>query len=142
MGACRALLASSDVSTSAENASVTSMSRSLRDRCTVEVADRLVIERLPVGYAHGMWRVRFVLSGPEAVRGRDDGSMSLVREVEEIIAVEGVGSPLEHRDSSLSGGHDEVDLMWSFVGDDITGMRFTYRYDGDVIATEVVDLSE
>lgn len=128
--------------TSAENASVTAMGRSLRDHCTVEVADHLVIERLPVGYANGMWRVRFVLSGQEAVRDRDDGSMSLVREVEKIVAVEGVGGPLQHRDSSLSGGNDEVDLMWSFVGDDITGMRFTYRHDGDVVATEVVDLSE
>lgn len=142
MGACCASLASDDGPTSAQNASVTGMSRSLRDQRTVELADRLVIERLPVGYAHGMWRVRLVLSGPEAVRDRDDGSMSLLREVEEILAVEGVGGPLQHRDSSLYGGHDEVDLMWSFVGDDITGMRFTYRHDGNVVATEVVDLSE
>ena len=118
------------------------MSRSPRDHRTVEIADRLVVERLPVAYANGMWRVRFVLSGPDAVRDRDDGSMSIVREVEKIVAVEGVGGTLQQRDTSLSGGHDEVDVMWTYVGDDITAMRFTYRYDGDVVATEVVDLSE
>lgn len=118
------------------------MSRSLRHHFTVEVADRLVIERLPVGYANGMWRVRFLLSGPDAVRDPNDGSMALVHEVEKIVAVEGVGGPLEYRDSSLYGGHDEVDLMWSLVGDDITGMRFTYRNDENVVATEVVDFSE
>jgi len=118
------------------------MTRAPRDQFTVDLPNGLVIERLPVGFAHGQWRVRFVLSGTEAVRDRAEGFMGLAHDVEEFVTVEGIGAPLLHRDSAMSGGSDERDLMWTFVGKGLTGMRFTYQFDGDVFATEVIDLSQ
>ena len=108
----------------------------------VEMPDGLVIERLPVGLAHGEWRVAFVVSGADFLSGEPPRAVGFREEFRERVALDGVGAPLVSRGGGGGGSDDEQEVRFNYLDNGLTGVRITYIHEGDVLSSEVVDLSD
>lgn len=108
----------------------------------VEMPDGLVIERLPVGLVHGEWRVAFVVSGADFLSGEPPRAVGFREEFRERVALDGVGAPLVSRGGGGGGSDDEQEVRFNYLDNGLTGVRITYTFEGDVLSSEVVDLSD
>lgn len=108
----------------------------------VNMPDGLVIERLPVGLAHGQWRVSFVASGVNFFEGGRPHAVGFHHEFHDRVVLEGIGSPLDVRGGGGAGGDDEQEVLVHYLDNGVTGMKITYRYNGEVVTTEVIHLVE
>lgn len=106
----------------------------------VEMPDGLVIERLPLGLAHGRWRLSFVASGIDFSEGHPPRLVAFHQEFKDRVAVDGVGGTLENQGSSGGGGDDEQAFSMIFRQNGVSGLRITYLHEDRVFAREVVDL--
>ena len=111
--------------------------------------DGLVIERLPVGLAHGLWRVVFIASGadfvdePPLADFPDSEPPRVLGFPSDRVTLDGVGAPLESGPGSVTeGSGDEQEERLTYLDNGLTGLRITYTYEGTVLASEVVDLSD
>jgi hypothetical protein len=117
---------------------------SLRGQFRIDMPDGLVIERLPMGYANGRWRLIFVTWGARSIwevwadpQHRLQGADAF----RERIAVEGLGGDLDIRGAGSGGGADEQEYRISFRSDDrTTGIKISYRHDGELVGDEDVEL--
>jgi hypothetical protein len=110
----------------------------------IDMPDGLVIERLPLGYANGQWRLAFVTSGAATIwrlwtdpQHRSTGSEAF----RDRINVEGLGGALDLRGAGSGGSAEEQEYAMSFRCDeDTTGIKVTYRHDGEVVGDEDIAL--
>ena len=116
------------------------MSQVPRGQFHVEMPDGLVIERLPVGHAHGHWRVWFVAHGVSFATGKPPRAVRFLQEFYDRVTIEGIGGDLNYRGGGSGGGDGEQEVHMNYLDDGLTGFRITYRHDGEVVASEVIDL--
>lgn len=121
------------------------------DQFRVEMPDGLVIERLPVGLAHGLWRVAFIASGADFIVDEPPLADFLDSEPprglgfpSDRVTLDGVGAALLESGGSgvAEGSGDEREIRFTYLDNGLTGLRITYTYEGTVLASEVVDLSD
>jgi hypothetical protein len=121
---------------------VVNVTRARPNQFRVEMPHGLVIERLPVGLARGVWRVAFVASGADFLAGEPPRAIGFHQEFRERVRLDGVGAPLVGRGSGGGGRDDEQELRFNYLDNGLTALRVTYTYEGTVVASEVVDLSD
>lgn len=107
----------------------------------VVLPDGLVIERLPVGVAHGHWRLAFVCSGVDFLRGDPPRAFQFPDEFRSRVSVAAVTGDLQHRGGGVAGGDDEQEVRMRFTADGVDAIEITYRHEGKPVAGEVVDLA-
>lgn len=73
--------------------------------------------------------------------GRRTTARRLLQEFHDRVRVEGIGSELNHRSGGSGGGDGEQEVHMSYLDDGVTGLRVTYLCDGEVVASEVIDLA-
>ena len=116
-----------------------SMSIAPAEQFRVEMSNGLVIERLPLGYAHDKWRLCFVTWGARSIWKSGRGSM--IDRFEELISVEGVSGLLDRQGTGCGGSGEEQEYAISLRTDaSTTGIRVSYHSKGRVVADELIDL--
>ena len=111
----------------------------------IDMPDGLIIERLPMGFANGQWRLSFVAWGAQSIwdewsdtKHRPRGSDAF----RDRIAVEGIGGELDVRGGGSGGSAEEQEYAISFRSDDrTTGIKVTYRHEGIPVSDEEIGLS-
>lgn len=103
--------------------------------------DGLVIDRLPVGFAHDAWRVAFIVSGANFLAGEPPRAVGFHDEFRNRVTLEGVGAPLLSRGGGGGGGGDEQEMHFTYRNNGVKGLRISYVYEGTVLASEVIDLT-
>jgi hypothetical protein len=106
----------------------------------VVMPDGLIIERLPVGYAHGHWRISFVCSGVDFGQGDPPRATRFTDEFRARVSIEAVSGDLDYRGGGTSGGGDEQEVHLRFADNGIEVIEITYHPDGATVAREVIEL--
>ena len=101
--------------------------------------DGLVIERLPVGIARGIWRVIFVAwGGGSSLRGpsaRPDA------DIRERVTVSGVGADLQACGSLAGASDSEQEVVLRYSDNGLTALRMAYTFKGETVAHELIALA-
>jgi hypothetical protein len=107
----------------------------------VVLSSGLRIERMPVGYAGGSWWASFVLSGVSLGDQPFHPRRGLLRDIFRSIQFAGPDGPLMCPGSGAGGG-ERVHFMHCEIEADagLPWLRITYTDDGQVVATETIDL--
>jgi hypothetical protein len=107
----------------------------------VEMPDGLVVDRLPLGFANGLWRLSFVVSGMDLpVHRRHAVRAAFIRGLYDRIRVEGSNGTIDQVGSGTSGGEHEHQLSMDLRAVGATGLRVSYLQDERVVDTEVLPL--
>ena len=123
----------------AERLYAPSMSITPAEQFHVEMPNGLVIERLPLGFAHGKWRLCFVTWGARSIWKSGRGSM--LDRFEELISIKGVGGDIDRQGTGCGGSGEEQDYAISFRADaSTTAISVSYLRKGRVVADELIDL--
>lgn len=106
----------------------------------VDMSDGLVIERLPLGFANGKVRLRFIASGPNFSLGDPPRAIDFMAEFRDRVSIEGVGTSLSYCSGSCVGGEDEQEVGFAYLANGAKSIRLQYVHDGSAVATEVLDV--
>jgi hypothetical protein len=112
-----------------------------REQFRVDLPHGLVIERLPVGLAHGHWHLSFVASGVDFRQGDPPRAVGFRDEFRDMVAVQGVGAALDYRGGRASGGDDEQEVSMRYLDNGLTALEVAYLLNGDIVAQETIDLT-
>lgn len=105
-----------------------------------ELSDGLRVDRLPVGVARGLWRVRFIVT----ILPTASDQPRLFPDVAEQFSTDVAVVPLGGRPvgcQGASGGGDELEVYYEIPKGTCSGVRVTYRANGGETIGEVINFS-
>jgi hypothetical protein len=103
--------------------------------------DGLVVDRLPLGYANERWRLTFVCSGVDFRRGHPSRAILFSEEFAERVSITAVtGGDFVYAGGGGHGSGSEQDRHLRFSAEGAETIRVSYLCEGQVVASEVLDL--
>lgn len=108
----------------------------------VQMPDGLVLKRLPLGYAHGLWRLSFVAHGFDLPVHDRAAWSAFCRDLHHLVRVEGTDGEVEVPGAGSGGDDSEHRLSMDVRADGVTGLRVSYVHDEQVVDTEVLALTD